>query len=227
VSERRAAGWIDASVPLDESVSVWPGDPRLVLERIARLDVDGVNVSRLLTSVHVGTHVDAPVHYFADGAGVDTAPLAVLIGRVRVVDCGDADVVTASSLRPLRVRHDERVLLRTRNSSRRWWAEAIRYDFACLTPAAAELLGRRGARLVGIDGPSVGAAGSDGDKVHRTLLAAGVWIVEGLDLAAVLAGRYDMACLPLRLVGADGAPARVVLRPLAPARGRATAHRVT
>ena len=84
-------------------------------------------------------------------------------------------------------------------------------DFVALAPDAAAWLLDHGIRLVGIDGPSIEAYDAPGDPVHRALLAAGVIIVENLALAGVAPGAYELTCLPLRIAGCDGAPARVVL----------------
>lgn len=209
---------IDVSLPLRPGMAVWPGDPPLELERVATLASDGADVSRLTTSVHVGTHVDAPRHYLPRGAGVDTLDLAALIGPAWVValdgpdhvDAARLEAAAAGGLLPPRA---ERVLLRTRNTAARAAGrDDLAPDFAALAADGAAWLLARGVRLVGIDGPSI-APWEDPEPVHVALLAAGVVVVEGLDLTAAGAGEYTLICLPLRLEGCDGAPARAVLLP--------------
>jgi len=190
---------IDISVPVVRGMPQWPGDPLFASWRVCEL-AEGANVTAMSMCAHTGTHVDAPVHYFDGAAGVDEAPLEVLMGRA-VVTGLDGDWQGA-----------ERVLFRTGNSAGRWWTEPFREDFEALTVGLARALVDGGVRLVGIDYLSVGRDNEEGGEVHRMLLGAGVWLVEGLNLCDVTAGEYELICLPLRLVGADGAPARAVLR---------------
>lgn len=199
-SQLLAGGWIDVTVPVSASVPVWPGDPLFQIQRFCKLaQGDDANVSSLAMSAHTGTHVDAPVHYIEGAYGADAIPLDCLIGRTQVVPITQLQ----RSLEGL----DERVLVRTRMSKRRWWCEPFTEDFPALSPLQARKLVAAGVRTVGIDYLSIGDA-----EVHRILLGAGVCVIEGLDLTHVRPGSYEMICLPLRLVDADGAPARVLLR---------------
>jgi arylformamidase len=195
----------DVSVPVGPATVTYPGDPSVHMSLVQSL-ADGAiaNVSKLELSVHTGTHVDAPVHFFDGTAGIDALPLDALVGPARVVDAtsvrGQLDV---ASLRNLELA--ERVLFKTTNSEL-WEHETFVDEFVSLTADAARALIGDGVRLVGIDYLSVGD-----EDVHRELLAAGVIILEGLDLRAVEPGRYELVCAPLKLAGADGAPARVFL----------------
>ncbi|MDP2274322.1 MAG: cyclase family protein [Archangium sp.] len=206
--------WIDISVPVRTGMAAWPGNPPVVLERTLDLARgDDANVSSLSLGVHSGTHMDAPVHFAPNAAGIDAMPLDVTIGPARVVVIEDPSVVTEAELLRCQLQRGERVLLKTRNSARLWKTDTFIEDFVFLSLAAAQLLARTGVRCVGIDALSV--AGYEHDhahSTHRALLDAGVWIIEGLDLSGVEAGRYDLVCLPLRLEGADGAPARAAVR---------------
>lgn len=191
---------------------VYEGDPPVVVERVASIAAgDGLNLSRIAFGLHTGTHVDAPAHFIDGAPGVDGLPLEALVGPARVVDAtgvtGDIDEATLAGL--LIPPKTERLLLKTRNS-RLWDRDSFSLDFAGLTQGAAEELVRRGIRLVGIDYLSIAPA-ADPAPTHVALLRAGVVILEGLDLRRVEAGEYMLACLPLRVVGADGAPARAVL----------------
>jgi arylformamidase len=203
----------DVTVPLSPDVPTFPGDPVFERRPVQRLeDGDACNLSRLSLGAHAGTHVDAPYHFLADGVTVDQLPLDVLMGAARVVAIpAERDCVDAKDLPPETLAGATRILLKTRNSGllrRREFHE----DFVYLTAAAAHTLVAAGVRLVGVDYLSVEKFGSADFPVHHALLAAGVVVVEGLDLTDVGAGDYDLACLPLRIAGGDGAPVRAVLR---------------
>jgi arylformamidase len=193
---------IDISVPLREGMVTYPGDPVVRLERAASIaDGDVVNLTRLDFGLHSGTHVDAPVHFIDDGTGVDEIPLEALVGPCHVVEVPD---LSASSVATA-PEGAERVLFKTPNSEL-WSRDEFSEDFAMLDGAAATLLVERGVRLVGVDYLSVGD-----EAAHHALLGAGVVPVEGLDLRGVEPGRYELVCLPIHIVGADGAPARAIL----------------
>jgi arylformamidase len=197
---------IDVSVPVRPGMVTYPGDPPVVLERVRSIaDGAGYNLSRLDLGVHSGTHVDAPLHFVANGASVEAFPLDVLIGPARVADvtaaegpirAGDVDVLPEGV---------ERVLLKTRNSEL-WGRESFSAEFVSLDAEGARVLVDRGVKLVGIDYLSIGD-----EEAHRVLLEAGVMAIEGLDLRGVEPGEYQLICAPLKLVGAEGAPARTLL----------------
>jgi arylformamidase len=169
---------------------------------------DPVNVSELDMGAHSGTHVDAPDHFLAAGAGAEALPLEALIGPADVVDATAAvtalDLLTVRDLE-LPSRGSERILFKTRNSQL-WNRDEFSRDFVRLDGEAAAYLVERGVKLLGIDYLSIGDA-----EAHRVLLGAGVVCVEGLDLRGIEPGSYELVCLPLKLVGSDGAPARAVL----------------
>jgi arylformamidase len=205
---------IDVTIPLSAHMPIFPGDPRFAFEAVERM-ADGApyNVSRVTMGTHAGTHVDAPFHFEADGATVDQLPLDALMGRARVVEAGDRASVDRELLMGLDLGGVTRLLFKTRSSGC-LRAGDFPTDFAYLTPDAASHLVQVGIRLVGIDSPSVEQLGCSDFTAHRTLLQAGVVIVEGLNLSDVTPGEYDFTCLPLLVAGADGAPARAVLRTL-------------
>jgi arylformamidase len=158
--------------------------------------------------------VDAPRHFFDARPGADALPLDVLIGRAVVIDIpGPRRGIVAADLEREDLRDGSRVLLKTANSAL-WQSAAFHQDFAYLEESGARLLVERGVRLVGIDYLSIEQFKRPGAPVHHLLLEGGVVIVEGLNLTGVPAGAYEMMCLPLDIAGADGAPARVVLRAL-------------
>ncbi|MCK5796875.1 MAG: cyclase family protein [Deltaproteobacteria bacterium] len=210
------ADWIDISVPLRDGMATWPGDPPMRVGRAFSLaEGDPANVTTLSCCAHTGTHVDAPRHYLKDGAAVDEAPLDTWIGPARVLDISRSrGTITVDELAAHSIQAGERILLRTGNAARiDWHAPTIDRDFVGLSPEAARFLAAQKIRTLGVDYLSVSAFNDDAASVHLPLLRAGVWIIEGLDLSAIAPGPVDLICLPLRLVGADGAPARALVRP--------------
>jgi arylformamidase len=207
--------WIDVTIPIRTGMVHWPDNPPIVVERV--LDMargDAANVSKVSLGVHTGTHVDAPVHFDPAQPGADAIPLDALCGPARVIEIVDEHEVTVHELVAANVHEHERILLRTKNSPRAWREPGFAKDAVHLSVDAARWLAEHDVMTVGIDYLSVGGYAADnGEAVHRALLAGGVWIIEGLDLTGVSAGAYDLLCLPLKIVGADGAPARVLVRP--------------
>jgi arylformamidase len=192
----------DVSVPLREGMVTYPGDPTVKVERAASIaDGDVVNLTRIDFGLHSGTHVDAPVHFIDGAAGVDSVPLDVLVGPCEVVEVPDLSFDSVARV-PDGV---DRVVFRTPNSEL-WARGEFADEFARLDGEAARSLVERGVRLVGVDYLSVGD-----EDAHHALLGGGVVPVEGLDLRGIDPGTYELVCLPLRVVGADGAPARAIL----------------
>ena len=185
-----SAAWIDVSVPIRTGMVHWPGDPAVLVERTKDLARgDAANVSRLDLGAHSGTHMDAPRHFIADGAAIDEMPLDAAIGPARVIPIEHPRAVLPEELEQHRLRAGERVLFRTRNSERCWKSKTFVKDFVYISAAAAQFLARRKVRTVGIDYLSVGGYVHDGIETHRALLGAGIWLIEGLNLAAVQPGR--------------------------------------
>lgn len=194
---------------------VWPGDPPVVLQQISSIKQGAnANVSRLDCGVHTGTHVDAPHHFLDDGRTIETLSLDVLVGPVLVIQIPDemetitAEILNAGGIPAM----TKRLLIRTRNSH--LWEKGVReFDqkFVGISNDGAEWLVNAGMKLVGVDYLSVAPFHQSG-PTHRTLLSAGIVIVEGLDLSKVVPGPYELYCLPLKLLGSDGAPARVILK---------------
>jgi len=199
---------LDVSIPIRTRMPIYPANPGVALRRIDAI-ADGAvaNVSAVDLGAHTGTHVDAPNHFLDGAGGVDTVALAPLIGPAVVVDATavdktlDAAAVAAAGV-PAGA---ERVLFKTRNSQL-WEQDEFSEDFVSFDASGARALLDAGVSLVGIDYLSVGDPGA-----HRALLGADVAVVEGLDLRAAEPGPYQLVCLPLKLVGSDGGPARAVL----------------
>jgi arylformamidase len=206
---------IDASLPIGPELLVWPGDPPVsVVPRLQLANGDPANVSELRMGTHTGTHVDPPNHFVEGATAIDRVPLEVLYGPVVVADTRHLGrPIDPSDLDALAIPEGtERFLLRT-SSSELWRSFPVTFpdDYACLTPDAANWVVEHGIRLVGVDFLSVEQKGAEGHPVHHILLENGVVIVEGLNLGDVEPGDYTLACLPLKIVGGDGGPARVIL----------------
>lgn len=204
----------DITLTISPNMPLWPGDPAVELTLVASMDQgESVNLSHLSFGLHTGTHVDAPHHFLNDGRTVENLPLDVLTGPCFVLHLDDAiatvsaDVLEAANL-PLGI---TRLLFRTRNHH--LWTKGItafQTDFVAVALDGAEWLLRRGIKLVGIDYLSI-APYEATQPTHEALLKAGVIILEGVNLSAVPQGFYDLYCLPLKVAGADGAPARTIL----------------
>jgi arylformamidase len=202
---------IDISVPNGPGQHVYPGDPAPRIDAVHRIRDGAVaNVSLLTMGSHTGTHVDAPHHFIDEGPRLGDVALERMVGPALVVDCRGHATIDAGVLAAAPIENGDIVLCRTDNSER-WRAPEFQRDFAWVTLDAAELLLERGVRALGFDYLSIERFGSPDFPVHHRLLGAGVFVIEGLDLGAVEAGRYVLVCLPLKFPQLDGAPARAVL----------------
>lgn len=208
---------VDVSVGLAPSLPVWPESPGIELTPFkSRAKGDPANASVLRTDVHCGTHVDAPRHFVDSGATIDQIDLGVLNGPTYVAQVGGARIGAAELDRAEVPSDVRRLLLRTSNSADpSIYATPFREEYAALTPDGAAWVRDRGIEAVGIDYLSIQRF-EDPPDAHEILLGAGVLIIEGLSLSAIVPGWFDMLCLPVLLTGAEAAPARVALRPLTP-----------
>jgi arylformamidase len=203
---------IDVSVPLDTALPSYPNNLPFSLEAVKRLARgDSSNVSALHMSAHSGTHVDAPRHFFDSGSGTEALPLEMLIGRVRVIEVRARGGITAEDLSSVDLSEDVRLLIKTPNS-RLWGDPEFHKDYIGIAESGARYLVDHGIKVVGVDYLSVEVFKTPGAPAHHVLLGGGTIVIEGLNLRDVDPGIYEMFCLPLRIVGSDGAPARVVLR---------------
>jgi arylformamidase len=204
----------DISLTLSETLPTWPGDPVIQLKQISSIaEGDDANVTQVSMSVHTGTHIDAPDHFLGNGDTVDNIPLDLLVGKAVVVEILTEDMITKENLKKVGVPAGiHRILFKTSNSA--YWAagnQEFQEDFIALGEDAAKYLVSIGIEVVGVDYLSV-APYADSAPTHRVLLEAGILIIEGLDLSRVTPGEYTLLCLPLKISGSDGAPARVLLR---------------
>lgn len=198
----------DISVPIRPGMIVYPGDPDVALEHVTSIAGGAkANISRLSLGVHTGTHLDAPAHFLDGAAGSESLKLRTLVGRAAVVDATSlTDDIDEAALAGLEIPDwADRVLLKTTNG-RLWDRETFSSEFISLTGSGARHLVGRGVQLVGIDYLSIGD-----EEAHLELLGNGVVPLEGLDLRNVEPGEYRLVCLPLRLEGSDGVPARAIL----------------
>ncbi len=207
----------DISVPIRERMPTWPGDPRVMVRpALSMVRGDPVNVTALAMGTHTGTHIDAPSHIVPGGTTVDGLELETLVGPCHVFEVPGADEIDVMHLRGLPIKGTIRALFKTANSALWDTREDFSEDFVALTPMAARFLVGMGVKLVGVDYLSVEGYQAQGTPAHLALLGAGVAIVEGLNLAGVPPGDYELIVLPLKVVGADGAPARALLRSTGP-----------
>ncbi len=211
-----ADGWIDVTATLDPArTPVYTGDAPMKFDFLKDMRRgDNLTLSAYSMGAHSGTHIDAPMHFIANGAPVDQVALGPLIGAARVIEIPDSvQAIDAAELN----RHDwrgvPRVLFRTRSTLRGWMDSATFHrDFAYIAPDAAQLLADSGLVLVGVDYISAEQFGAPAPRTHQILLGRGIPIVEGLDLRSIQAGDYDLIVLPLKVRGHEGAPARAIVR---------------
>lgn len=205
----------DISVPVSSDLPVWPGDPRVSLERVSKIEEGAdANVTFIRMSAHTGTHIDAPYHFLGgDNDTVDQLPLELLIGPAYVLHVPvEVNLVKTETLQALVIPEGTtRLLIKTRNSN--YWQSAeteFIKEYVAISPDAARYLIERGIQVIGVDYLSV-APFDNTIPTHRILLEAGVLIIEGLNLSGIDQKNYELYCLPLNLIGTDGAPARAVL----------------
>jgi arylformamidase len=202
----------DISQPLAATLPVWPGDTTFSAQRVWDHDGGPVAVSRFTMSTHSGAHADAPLHYDPAGAAIDAVDLDAYLGPARVVDArGWGSLITAEQLLPHLDGAPQRILLRTYE---RFPHQAWDSAFAAISPDVIQLLSQRGAKLIGVDTPSLDPEDSKTMDAHLAVRDAGLRILEGLVLDDVPAGDYELIALPLRLAGLDASPVRAVLRDL-------------
>jgi len=200
---------IDISLPLTGKTIVYPGNPKIEISEI-KSEASKSIISKIVSASHNGTHIDAPRHAIHGGISIDEFSLDMFMGLCRVIDCtGDVGAVSKDILETQNVLEGERILLKTSNSLRGY--NEFYPDFVYLSSEGAEYLAETGVKLVGIDYLSIKQKGSTDNRPHTLLLEKNIPIIEGIDLSQVEPGEYTLVAFPLRYVGIDGAPARVVL----------------
>lgn len=202
----------DVSLTIYPGMPVWPGQPQVAMDTIRSITQgDLTNVLFLHTSTHATTHVDAPRHFIAGALGIDDIGPEVLLGPARLLQLPEVHHIDRNLLAALELKGVERLLLGTRNSAL-LKRKQFEQDYAFISEDAARYLVDIGIKLVGIDYLSVDQYQNENRPAHYILLGAGVVIVETLDVTGVPPGDYELLCLPLKIKGGDGAPARVFLR---------------
>jgi arylformamidase len=202
--------WLDATTAIRDGMVHWPDNAPVHIRKTLSIATGAAaNVTEVSMSAHTGTHVDAPLHFTANAGDSTTIDLARLMGRARVVGIADPHRISLAEVQLLAIQPGDRLLFRTRLSDHEWSTMPFQSDFVALDADAARHLRDCGVVCVGVDYLSVGHA-----DTHHTLLDAGIGVIEGLALQHIAPGEYEMLCLPLKIVDSDGAPARILLRPL-------------
>jgi arylformamidase len=202
----------DATLVLREGMLIYPGDPAFRMESLlSRKKGDSCNLALMSIGTHLGTHVDAPAHYVDGGATVDQIPLEALMGHGIVLDMRGKTAIDRKALEGSDLKDQTRLLFKTGNGPKLLLPEFCE-EYVHVTEDAAQFLVERGVRLVGIDYLSIERYGNPGNPVHRTLLKAGILVVEGVYLEEIPPGPCEIYCLPLRIHGADGSPARIIIK---------------
>ncbi|WP_223648850.1 cyclase family protein [Hymenobacter psoromatis] len=203
------APWLDATTTIRDQMVHWPDNLGVTVKRTLSQDRgDAANVTELHLSAHTGTHVDAPLHFTTGAGDTTTLDLGRLIGPATVVAIQDPKSISLAEVQKLAIKPGARLLFKTRISDSEWSTEPFKPDFVALDGDAARYLRDAGVVCVGVDYLSVGKA-----EAHHALLDAGICVIEGLALQHIAPGDYELLCLPLKIAGSDGAPARVLLRP--------------
>ncbi|MBE9077909.1 cyclase family protein [Romeria aff. gracilis LEGE 07310] len=214
-SAKKPSGWIDISRSIYSGMAYWPDNPPVRVEPVQCLaDGDICNVSKLTLGSHTGTHVDGLNHFIKGGVGVDQMPLEATIGPARLIEITHPEYIPLDQVEPHNLQAGERILFKTQNSTREYPGDRFIEDFIYLSTEAAQYLAERQVRTIGVDYLSVGGYEKNVVEVHKILLGQGIWVIEGLDLAAAQPGGYELICLPLKLKHGDGGLARAVVRSL-------------
>ncbi|MEW9677138.1 arylformamidase [Lentibacillus sp. L22] len=205
------AQWIDISQPLTNTIAHWPGDTPFSYELTYTKEESGsANIGQITTSLHMGTHIDAPFHFDNDGATVDQLDLDIYVGKAAVIDVSHTDTITVDVLKQFEWDTDvTRVLLKTSLPNN---PERFPEKLPALDPAISPWLHRQGIRLLGVDMPSVDDPDSKELEVHHALHDHDIFILENIMLDQIATGNYELIALPLAIHGADGSPVRAVLR---------------
>jgi arylformamidase len=211
------SGWIDISYPVSRDMVHWPLSPIEPHIDLVYHPSKGheVTMFQLNINVHNGTHIDAPRHFYPDGTTIDDMPLDAIMGQARIIEIKDAESIKPEELADHNIQPGERILFKTKNSSLYKLGKFIE-DYVFLSTEGAHFLRDTKISVVGLDYLAIGSYKDKENlfEVHKTLLGAGIWIIEVLDLSAVKAGRYELICLPVRVEQGDAGPARAIVRPV-------------
>jgi arylformamidase len=205
--------YMDITYPISSKLPKWPGSVGFKSKWRMSMPVDTNNLSSFTIDSHLGTHIDAPLHFVNRAKAIHQIELNKLIGRTYVVEINDVRSITAVHLELAKIpKNCTKLLLKTDNQF--YWKSgltAFQEDFCSIDSSGAEWIVNRGIHLVGIDYLSIQRF-HDGPATHQILLQSEVVIVETLNLENVETGWYDLICLPLKLEGLEGSPVRAILK---------------
>lgn len=204
----------DISLSLSNELPVWPGDQAISLMMNSAIRKgDQCNKTEIHMGTHSGTHIDAPYHFINHGATIDAIPIEIFVGPCMVVEIDTETLIGKNDLQRCKFNGHTRILIKTKNS--RLWANNVssfETNYVALGIDGAKYLAERNIILVGIDYLSIEGFRARDFPVHKLLLKNNIIILEGLNLSGIETGTYELICVPLKLMGCDGAPARVLLR---------------
>ena len=201
--------WIDITQTLKTGIPNWPGDTPFHFEvPYTKEQTGSVNIGKMVTSMHTGTHADAPFHFDNNGEKMEQLDVNIYIGTCFVMDCRGAAEITRETFHSVDFKGVQRILLKTQDAISPQFPTTI----PIIHPNVAPYLKEKEIVLIGVDNPSVDPLDSKEVSAHHALYQAGIHIVEGLLLETVEEGFYDFIALPLKVEGADGAPVRAVIR---------------
>ncbi len=205
--------WIDISLTIKSGRVVWPGDPEVKVSKLMQMENGDIcNTRHLSCPVHVGTHIDAPLHFIDGGDGIETLPLSSLAGKAKVIEIQDRMKIPLSEIKDREIKKGDIILFKTINSTEFLHKAAFNENYVYLSTEAARYLVSKKISTVGIDYYSIAGINDNIVECHNVLLGAGVTVIEGLDLTKLGNGEYEFVCLPLKIEGSDGAPARAIAR---------------
>lgn len=202
--------WIDISQPFSNKIGTWPGDTPFQFDiAYSKEQTGSVNIGRFTTSVHTGTHADAPFHFDNAAPTIEQLDVNIYIGRAKVIDVIGLEAIGKEELLSFELDGVERLLLKT---SAKICVEQFPSKIPVLKANIGAFLQKKGIFLIGVDHPSVDALDDQELPAHHALYRHGVHILENLLLHNVEPGDYEMIALPLKIIGADGSPVRAVLK---------------
>lgn len=202
---------IDVSIPISDLMPIYRGDPKVKIEQVKNIPLDGVAISKITMGLHSGTHIDSPSHFLEGEESVDNLNLESFVGEAIVCDFTSVkESIEESDLKNYSINAGDILLFKTKNFEL-YKKNSFSNDFIYLSEDGAEYLVERKVKTVGIDYLSIERFGSKDHQVHKLLLSNRISIIEGVDLRAVNPGKYTLICLPLKIVGAEASPARCIL----------------
>ena len=205
--------WIDISLTVETGRIVWPGDPGVEVSKLLQIEKGDIcNTSLLTCPVHVGTHIDAPLHFIDGGEGIETLPLNSLAGKAKVFEIISETEIPLDEIENSEIDEGDIVLFKTINSEVYLKEQSFNENYVYLSTEAAKYLAMKKIATVGIDYYSIAGVNNNLIECHQVLLGAKVTIIEGLDLSGISPGEYEFICLPLKIKGSDGSPARAIIR---------------